>query len=311
MRLATVAIAAMLLTVVAPALAHDQGTAHGPCDENDDEPLHRVSEYACSIEIEEDIYVQAGWWGAHGYSLDGVDDAAADPANAADHLDAREDQRPVWLHLRSTDSDAPVEVTVTSKGAVIAGLDAWKYRDDEGDHPITPPCPQGMVDEVLPEDPTDNLGRTLTHVLHATTDRHQRAVSLPFPDVRSDQTIEGTESTMQVQLDPTQSSGGYIIAIYPQASAGIAQQEGNPSIDYTLSSVDGSRMTIIDDLEHEQPELPFQATGWVFPESNALACLDDLVQPPADQLGADVPELETLPGTAPTADELLGTDLEG
>lgn len=289
MRMVTIAIAASMLLMGVPAYAHEDVP-------NIEERgvKNQLESYNNSLTVEDDARVQPGWWGDHGVSL-----------NANESGEASVDEQPEWIWVEQT--DANVDVTVTTHGALVGAVDVFKYRfpsEDSSSH-HTPNCPQQLVEEQYPES-LDAPG-FLTRVARETVGYHQRAGS--SGELPSQADDNHTTSTMDLTLDMSRTEHGYLLAFYPQAATGLEEVEeagaGEASMWWELAPQQG-RMTVQDNLQNDQSSAPVELDEWAGSTSAVLECADRAIIPPEiPEDGAAVPEL---PG-GPDAGEMMDAAL--
>lgn len=316
MRLITIAVATMLLAVVVPAYAHTDR----PGDDTDD--LHSTCgthvgpSYGGTITVDETVYAQGGWWDDHKVIANttqpgktGSSSGAEATCGTTDDAEKRERGSPVWLHLKESSFNAPYEVTVTTHGAVIGGMDVFEYQHRNSG--ITPKCAQHVVlPQLYPgegEGANEPASAYLFRVLHETVGYHQRGQTLTDFGI---QAPEGDSLTQDitVTLEPDEE---YIVAIYPQAATTYAATEDDVTaseerIDWSVAVDEGDLE--VRDIDHDRrTQLPFDVASWIFPLDIVFDCSDDIPLPGV-LLGGEAPELPT--SDAPHhANELLATHL--
>lgn len=317
-RLATLTAAVLMVSAVAPALAHTGPYAEDPGPlEHENPGTHEVTpeySYAGQIDIDEEVYVKSGWWS--GLSVNpptqerirfgggfGLHTSTDDPQN-----DTQPDEQQTirWLYLTSgadATEDGDYVVEVTANGAVVAAMDVFKAYQGNGD--MTPDCPQRIVEEILPQEDDDRIGY-LFRVLHETT-------GVPQRDGGYHQRTAGTgaqqadANTMRVELDPDQASGdegepnGFVVAIYPQAAS--ATEETNITFELSLGNDIGTSPDYLvkDNKNNKQPDLPFDRNDWAGDPDDVNDCRKrGLNLPPS----LENESAQELPGTGPVEERL-------
>lgn len=272
MRLATLAVAVVVIVGMTPALAHtaqeadeEDSKVHSPENSYDSVGYHQINAstpYVDEIVVDDMAYLKAGWW-------DGdrrTDGFGVNQSGTHDEEDM------IWLELSTgtTDPEFPYEVTVTVNGTAAAALDVFQLRDAEDGTSLTPNCPQFLVDERLPR---ENEGSDYAfRVLRDSTQRHQRAHGLT------------NDGEMNVQLQPER--GPYIVAVYPQAGSNLLHS--TTEIDVKVEASQNDRFVLRDGLESaDQPEAPFHTEEWVG-KDQILHCQGEGIRlpPPLDDATA-------------------------
>lgn len=297
MRLVTLAVAVMLLSVAVPAYAHIGDSPHT------ERERHRTSSYEGNMTIEDDFYAQAGWWGNDGHAVNETNGTVHENASSSTAGD-RGDQQPEWLWIQQTTTDPQSRVTVTleTTGAVVGAIDVFKWVKDEGGGYYTPDCPQELVEELYP-DQEEPLSSYPFRILHETVDYHQRGGTYS----QEDGALTGEIS---VSLDPKESTGGFLVVIYPQAAsnhATVADEAGDATLNWTVEP-EGGDVVLRDDLQAQQPNSPVETNQWLLLD-DLSECANQGVELPPGLLPDELPELPTSTQEGPTVGDLLDTGL--
>lgn len=236
MRLASLAVVASLLLAVGPSLADHRD--FGVYEVTDDRS------YEDWIEIEDDAYTKAHW----GHGETDVDGGFAVSNVSALETEDRNDAH--WLYVNDSDEDivtSPVNVELTTEGAVVGAIDVFKVRDTP--RSFTPDCPQYLVEEKYPDEDGSSWA---FQVLHETTNFHQRSVP---------------SQSAEVELNLQDAPLGYLVAIYPQAASGNENLEtatGAANLSYEITFNDPDDSVLVENKQGwTAPDRPVETGRWI------------------------------------------------
>lgn len=180
---------------------------------------------------------------------------------------------PAWFHIEPTGSHVdPYMVSLTVEGTVVGSIDVFKVQRDSGgsltSDRITPACPQGTLDYVLPESGGPGSPSHINQLRRLTLEFHRLVVPLSIDDSGPGTPSPELKRNVTIELPRTEE---WVVVFDARAGTNQLDGSGEPfpsrtKVSYSMWVDGGSFIS----NAFSPPDRPLDPTIWV---GNAGQCL--------------------------------------